>query len=361
MKRRYLTASLLLQTISAGAFAQSSVTLYGTIDNGLTYINNYLGQSVVKMQDGINRSNTLGFTGTEDLGGGMHTVFKLENGYSANTGALGQGGLMFGKQAYVGIGQNTIGDVSLGRQYDYMYSALFRYFPCQSCGILGVENADLDRMSGERLNNSVQFTSANLAGLQFGAMYAFGQNSGATSTNLGRAISANVVYAYGPFSAGFAMTDINKAPIYAGLTGAPALLGQPLRPATVLVVDNQRIFGAGAIYTLGNGRASVLYTNTRLQLNGLSATDQVLHVGGDYHVLPDLILAGKVTFDRLDNSRWYSATAGIDYFLSKATDIYVDLVAQKATGAGTVASIALTAPSSTNQQFVSRVGMKHLF
>jgi outer membrane protein OmpU len=358
--RRQIAASLLLSGIAHGALAQSSVTLFGSIDNGLTYVNNYGGHSLVKMQDGVNKANALGFLGSEDLGGGMRAFFKLENGFSANTGALGQGGLMFGKQAYVGLGQRSVGELSMGRQYDFTV-LLEHYLPCLNCGLYGVQNADFDRVSGERLNNAVQYVTPTVAGFKAGAMYAFGQNAGALSTNMGRALSANVQYNYGPFSAAVVYTDINKAPTFAGLLGTPTVLGVRVNPAVPLVVDNQRILGIGATWAFGKGDAAAIYTNTRLQLAGRASTDQVLHVGGDWYVLPSLVLAAKISFDRFEASRWYTATAGIDYLLSKRTDVYIDLDAQKASGPGTVASIALTAPSSTEHQFVSRVGIRHLF
>jgi outer membrane protein OmpU len=361
MKRHHIAAILMLQSIGVGAYAQSSVTIYGSVDNGISYINNVGGHSVVKMQDGINKANALGFTGTEDLGGGWRSVFKLENGFSLNTGAMSQG-LIFGKQAYVGLGKSSVGDVLLGRQYDYTLQ-LERYMaPFLNCGIMLFQNADLDRTSGERLNNAVQFNSASFGGLTFGTMYSFGQNAGTSSTNIGRAYSGNVQYSYGPFSGALVLTDINKAPVYAGLTGAPELLGQRLTPATVLVVDNQRILGAAGMYAFGNWRASAIYTNTQLKLNGHSATDQVVHVGGDYRPIPDVALSAKVSYDKLEDSHWYSLNLAADYLLSKRTDVYLELAGQKAGGAtGTVASIATMGPSSTDKQFVTRVGLRHYF
>ena len=67
MKRHHIAAMLILQSIGISAFAQSSVTIYGSVDNGITYVNNVGGKSVFKMQDGINKANALGFTGTEIL------------------------------------------------------------------------------------------------------------------------------------------------------------------------------------------------------------------------------------------------------------------------------------------------------
>lgn len=359
MKRTHL-AGLAFASLAMAAHAESGVTIFGSLDEGITYVNNVRGHSSLATADGINKNNSLGFSGVEELGGGKRAFFKLENGYSVDTGALGQGGLLFGKQAYVGVGDAAIGDLMLGRQYDFAITML-RFIPCATCGIHSVENADLDRVSGQRLNDTVQFMSRSFGGLSAGASYSFGANTGTSTTNAGRALSATVQYASGPFSAGAYYTDINGAPIFAGLTGAAAMFGRPLTPSTVLLVDNQRILGAGAAYANGAWRVSALYTNTRLKSAGATAQDQVLHVGGDYRLYPNLVLATKATYDKLDQSRWVTVSGGVDYLLSKRTDVYLDLHAQRAFGDGTVASIAMAGTSSTSRQFLSRVGIKHLF
>jgi predicted porin len=43
----------------------------------------------------------------------------LENGFNSGTGALGQGGALFGRQAYVGLTKDGIGSLTLGRQYSF--------------------------------------------------------------------------------------------------------------------------------------------------------------------------------------------------------------------------------------------------
>lgn len=198
--------------------------------------------------------------------------------------------------------------------------------------------------------------SRSFGGLSAGVQYSFGESAGTATTNAGRALSATLQYASGGFSAGAYYTDINGAPVYAGMTGAPAMFGRPLTPATVLLVDKQRILGRGASYAQGPWRVSALYTNTQLELDGRRAHDQVLHVGGDYRILPDLVLATKFSHDKLDGSRWLTLSGGVDYLLSKRTDVYVDLHAQRAFGDGTTASIAMAGTSSTARQFQARVG-----
>jgi outer membrane protein OmpU len=353
-------AAVLLQALSVGAYAQSSVTMYGSIDNGLTYVNNVAGKSVFMEQGGISRANAFGVTGKEDLGGGLAALFKLENGFSTTTGALGQGGLLFGKQAYVGMRDESVGELTFGRHYDFTV-LLEPYMPCIDCGIYSVENADLDRISGERLNNSVRFQSATFGGVSFGAMYAFGQYAGPLTMNAGRAYSGFAQYKNGPFSAMAVVTDINGAPIGAGQLGAGTVLGMPVRPNTALIVDNQRIAALGASYKLGAWTPSLTYSNTQLKNGGVASTDQLLRLGTTFSLTPATLLSAQVSADRFEQSRWYTLNLGFDYLFSHSTDVYVDLAAQKATGPETSASIFLAGTASSSSQFLSRIGIKHLF
>ncbi len=102
---------MLLGLAAGQAHAQSSVTLYGLIDEGVMYTNSvqtratqgaHAGKSQVALVDGASGigGTRWGITGVEDLGGGLKTIFTLENGFNINTGGLAQGGLLFGRQAF---------------------------------------------------------------------------------------------------------------------------------------------------------------------------------------------------------------------------------------------------------------------
>lgn len=116
MKKSFLALAVL--TAFAGvAHAQSSVTLYGIIDEGFNVNTNAGGKHLYNLTSGVLQGSRFGLRGTEDLGGGLKAIFVLENGFDVNSGKLGQGGLMFGRQAYVGL-SSQFGTVTLGRQYD---------------------------------------------------------------------------------------------------------------------------------------------------------------------------------------------------------------------------------------------------
>ncbi len=111
------TASVAMASV---AHAQSSVTLYGTIDTSITYVRNADGGknlwALGNSSAGNLSSSRWGLKGSEDLAGGLAAIFQLENGFNPSTGGLGQGSRMFGRQTYVGLTSNRYGSITLGRQ-----------------------------------------------------------------------------------------------------------------------------------------------------------------------------------------------------------------------------------------------------
>ncbi|MCG1042370.1 porin [Mycetohabitans sp. B8] len=103
--KNIMTLALACTCIGAAApcLAQSSVTLYGIVDEGLTYTINQNGGHNFQLQSGATQGSRWGLRAAEDLGGGMRAAFLLENGFGPSTGVLGQNNRLFGRSAYVGI------------------------------------------------------------------------------------------------------------------------------------------------------------------------------------------------------------------------------------------------------------------
>ncbi|WP_143281835.1 porin, partial [Caballeronia humi] len=154
---------------ATAAYGQSSVTLYGIIDAGFNYQSNANGGRLFAMTSGVNQGSRFGLLGSEDLGGGLKAIFRLENGFDVTNGRLGQGGLMFGRQAYVGL-SNPYGTLTFGRQYDSLIDFGSQYSVSnQWGGYISAHPGDLDNFNYSfRSNNAVKFTSANYAGFSFG-------------------------------------------------------------------------------------------------------------------------------------------------------------------------------------------------
>lgn len=125
MKTRTLVASL-LAAAAASAQAQS-VTLHGTVDGAIEYLNHVgpAGQSLRRMPSITGSTpSRWGLRGSEDLGDGLKAVFALERGFFLNSGGgFAQGGRPFGREAFVGL-SGPWGLFSLGRQYTMLSWAI---------------------------------------------------------------------------------------------------------------------------------------------------------------------------------------------------------------------------------------------
>ncbi|QGZ67029.1 porin [Paraburkholderia acidisoli] len=359
LKRLYrsLFLAILIISLPVRSFAQSSVTLFGSVDDGITYVNNVGGKSLVGLSDGIQRSNKLGFQGTEDLGGGTKAIFTLVNGFSLNNGTTSPSGSMF-KEAWAGLSNTTYGSLTLGRQYDLM-SDLVKYFACLECGAYVVTNTDADHSNGDYMSNVVKYRTPGDHELGAAAMYAFGsRDSGYTAS--GRTIGLEGSYAHGPFAATLVYLDINGMPFSASTMGVPTVLGVNVAKTPSFDLTNDQIFAAGVSYKIGKATIDALYSNARLKLSSVAATDQAARLGATYLVRPDALVSFMETFEHFEGQSWWTTSSGFSYFFSKATRAYLDVEYQKSSDAA-VASIRRIGPSSAQTQLLLRVGLIHTF
>ncbi|WP_258397292.1 porin [Paraburkholderia unamae] len=109
-------AALAIAIYSTHSYAQSSVTLYGIVDAGLTFNSNAGGARQYAVTSGNGYASRWGLKGSEGLGGGLSAVFDLEGRFSTTTGSLGQNGTLIGRQAWVGLSSSRYGTFTLGRQ-----------------------------------------------------------------------------------------------------------------------------------------------------------------------------------------------------------------------------------------------------
>lgn len=126
-------AALTVMGLSSGAaHAQSSVTLYGSLDGGLRNVVNGTkagGAALTMASNGVYRSNRWGFLGTEDLGGGYYVRFNLEAGYVLSTGANSSTtNQIFQRNSTVGIG-GPFGRVDVGHQFTLQHRLIKDFEP----------------------------------------------------------------------------------------------------------------------------------------------------------------------------------------------------------------------------------------
>lgn len=358
--RLKLSGAGLILAYAGVAHAQSNVTLYGVIDDGLTYVSNQSGHSAWRMDDSISQGDRFGFKGTEDLGGGLSAQFNLESGFNPNTGASRQGGLLFGRQAWVGLSDSRFGTLKFGRTYDQMTLTLIQYHVGYYVGIYAFDQVDADRISGEWLNNLVTYASPVIGGFKFSAQYSF-SSPGVPSTSLGPAYSLGASYDHGPFSIGAAMTSIHGYSINPGGMGMPVFLNTNTGFAsTSVVVDRYRTAGIGSSYTFGNLGIAAVYANTRFQTLGHANTLQSINANIHYFILPAVQVTGGYGYSRFTTYNWNEFNLALDYLLSKRTDIITSADYQKANG-GARADLVTLPVSGDNKQLVLRIAMRHKF
>lgn len=124
--QKKLIALAVAGLVSAPAFAQSNVTIYGVADASMVW-GDHGDNEFTGIYSGILSGSRLGFRGTEDLGNGLKAVFTLEQGFTIDDGGESDSTKAFQRQAFVGL-SGGFGTVSLGRQYapgyDFQYDAL---------------------------------------------------------------------------------------------------------------------------------------------------------------------------------------------------------------------------------------------
>jgi hypothetical protein len=118
MNTKRLALTTLALAAAGTASAQSSVTLYGIADAYVQYLDGEDG--LTRLQSGGINGSRLGVRGSEDLGGGLKAIFTLETGINIDDGTTGQGGVFWGRQAFVGLGSD-FGTLTAGRQYGSVY------------------------------------------------------------------------------------------------------------------------------------------------------------------------------------------------------------------------------------------------
>ncbi|HSV46779.1 MAG TPA: porin, partial [Ramlibacter sp.] len=251
------------------ASAQSSVTLFGVVDLGVSHYETTskyenkgtvpatpkpdLRQSQSVLSNGGNAGGRIGFRGQEDLGGGLAASFWLEASVWGDVATVGRSGMFFDRRSTVSL-SGRFGEVRLGRDYSptFWNDGVFDPFGNAGSGSSLIVQTmgsafptlQLNRGFYARKSNSVgYFLPANLGGFYGQAMYAFNEavnspalNDPALANNarLGRYVGGRAGYANGALDVALAYGQSTVADNY--FYGA---------------TTNVNTFNAGASYDFG--------------------------------------------------------------------------------------------------------------
>lgn len=294
MKTSLIAAAALL-TLSGISHAQTNVTIYGIVDAGLVRESGGPDGNVTALGGGVASGSRLGFRGKEDLGGGLSANFLLESGFNSDTGSLAQGGLLFGRQLYVGL-SGKFGAMRLGRQYSPYYLALRDVADPFTAGLAG--RAGNIMATNTRVNNMVNYITPSFGG--FFADLAYGLGEVAGDAQKSRTIGAAIGYEHGPAKIKLAHHQLNNA--------------------TATDRTKNTLLAARYKFTLAEG--SIGYAVNK----GIDAADsRDFILGGSIPFGPSRLLGSYIRRDdRTANNRdAHQWAVGYFYGLSKRTDLYL--------------------------------------
>ncbi|MES2944405.1 MAG: porin [Pseudomonadota bacterium] len=356
-------AALALAATAGGAAAQSSVSIYGTID-AFAYTKELAGETKNQQvaTGGMSTSN-LSFRGSEDLGGGLSAAFDMSAYFQTDTGGAQRAAAdtagFWGKYAWVGLSSKDYGSIRMGRQTTPTFLNMLRFDPFGGSANFGIllhlyqpsggqplltpngtvgSNASGTYAGGDSAwNNTVAYLSPSAGG--FSGMAMISAREGAAAPSAGGRKSVALFYSGGAFAAGLSAdridnasgvlvrtkTDPTGAPYT--VTGVRTVLGgmsydlrvvkffAQLNKSTMTVAAVPEIglttTQLGAQVPFGSGRLLASWMHTKREQSGV---------------------AGK---------KRETLSVGYDYDLSKRSDLYVVLLNDKATGLSSGTGLAM--------------------
>ncbi|VWB87593.1 porin [Burkholderia lata] len=316
-----LITCIALAGVPIVASAQSSVTLYGLVNDGVRWVSNTDGGATIKAV-GILLPSRFGLIGTEDLGGGVQALFRLENSFNVNNGAL-TGNLLFQPGAFIGI-DGAYGRFTMGRQFTAFEDLTISLDPQSIAGadVAIAPNALIVSnifIGDTRFNNTVKYAYTN-SGVKSSASYSFG---GVAGNQL-----AGSNYAF--------QISAQRGPLYAGIG-----YQRTYNPDATQTAQN---FQVGGAVQVGQARLFISYLELLVSGKGSLAAERrdcIPQGGIAYQITPALSVTAAYYYDIARNlgnvggASGHKTTAYIigEYFLSKRTEVYVEVDRNSFSGA----------------------------
>jgi predicted porin len=328
--------------LAAGtAQAQSSVSLYGQVDEWVGATKFPGGDRAWNVGGGGMSTSYWGMKGAEDLGNGYKAIFTLEAFFRAQNGQYGrfQGDTFFARNSYVGI-QGPIGTFTAGRLTTQLFISTILFNPFVDSytfspmvyhvflgqGTFPQYTTDQGVTGDSGWNNAVQYTTPDFNGLSGSAMYAFGNNAG---DGRSKKWSAQFLYFHGPFAATgvYQYVNFNNAPGDLVNSNAFAIPG----------FKSQSVAQLGASYDLKYVKFFAQYMYTKNDIEPTSFHVNTGQGGVTVPLGPGTVMA-SYAYSRsnggLDQTHKTWAL-GYDYPLSKRTDVYAAYMNDKYTSVST--------------------------
>ena len=372
MKRELKLTAALLAMSGGAAMAQSSVTMFGSLDAMATRFTgspsgvSSSDKAIKKLDGGGLSTSHFGFRGSEDLGDGLAAIFELSGFIRNDTGETGRSNAigapvnvaadpMWSRAAWVGLSSKSLGRVRLGNGTSLLFlnsitsNAFVDSTVFSPINLVTFIGSPLS--GGTGWTNQIMIDSASFAGFSASASVSAGEGQG------GRNVAGRMSYAGGPVGAAFAYQTVKKNPAtFADGTSSNNTKAWQLAGSYDFTVV--KVFAhVGRIQNDGTEAAPL---NIGYKIWDLSAS---VPISTGY------VLAGYASRTTSDTVGPVPATVaggnkerkvfslGYDYFLSKRTDVYAMVMNDRTVTNTVPAPPQLVTASATNVG----VGLRHRF
>jgi predicted porin len=368
MKKKLLQAALAVLTFSSSAaFAQSSVTLFGRLDEGLVYETGKSGGSATTIAANMWLPSLWGLRGREDLGGGLSAVFSLASTIIVNTGSAASAQKLFDRNAYVGLSSSDWGTLTFGRQVNTLAELFYVTDPLNANNSATNMNVRLGYLGGP--GTAIQNN--------------FGPNpavAGASLDRVDNAIKYQIktygitgIAMYAPGGVAGQFSNNSSAGAMIGYDGASASLRASYMQYKDSIGTLFFAYAGGVSYKWGPATLRATFTQNRID-SGLNSTampyrnmqTQVISGGGDWLFGPsfDLDVAyyhGKRTQNGLPEQvadKFYIVPS---YFLSKRTTVQVVCLYERFNATGAALDTGTPLANGAHSSVYVGLGMSHNF
>lgn len=360
MFKKSLAAVALLGAFAGSAFA-ADVTLYGVVDEGFLYTHKDADKTDTdavdkfELRNGIQAGSRWGLKGTEDLGNGLKVGFILESGFNADDGTQSVSGTMFNREASLNVmgpfGQLSLGKIGAITQGTSSWGKVGAVSAFgTSYGAANVGNAtNVFAATVGVMDNTIAYQTPKFAGFTVYAQYSMGSSEAATKDSTGgwasntqvenesstdRYYALGATYANGPVNLYFAVDSVNYASYFDKNVNAVPNVDDSLTVAfggsydfsVVKVFAGAQYFDevlVGKVSGLSNVGLDLL--KNKMEGYALQASASAPLAGGTGYFgvgYVDASEADSVAASDAFDIKYYVASVGYKYDLSKRTNVY---------------------------------------
>jgi predicted porin len=335
-----IAVACIASTASMASMAQSSVTLYGSLDAG-AYSKQLSGETRMKtLTSGIMNASRWGISGSEDLGDGLKARFDLSSYISMDTGIAGRNGTDGFWQRYSWVGlEGKFGLARMGRMSTPNFINTIRFNPFADSSLSPVFMQTYVGSGAQPMmtshgttdsawSNSLAYTTPVWSGLQVALQAAANEGTGS-----GRRLGGSAYYGAGPFTIGLSLENLSRMSLN---------FSKP--PASILMSDAKSI-QLGTSYDLGVVKFFAQGQHEELENASVTIKLKTGQIGASVPIGLGKLLVSYARTDKTQTAvadlKRDTASVGYDYFLSKRTDLYAVVNSDKVTNLNRGTGVAL--------------------